>query len=151
MHLQKDNEKIEVEYVTVDPLEEFGADNPQFEEFQRIIEKFTKTEDGEEAVAKIVTEAQAAKVEQDGEIEDDKPKISKKQRKREKRISVAILKTLVKKPEVVEVCICEILEIQLFLCPCYQVQRNKHIYHSTVTQTCRHGTLPLLIQLCLYI
>lgn len=109
----ENDDDIEIEYVSLNPLETLG-DSSLVEQFKNIFEKFTKPE---ELIAqrdnKINDKNQdncskdtIIKSNEDGEDEDmdDKQaaKLSKKKKKLMTRLSVAVLKQLVQRPDVVE-------------------------------------------------
>ncbi|KAG7398691.1 Splicing factor 3B subunit 2 [Phytophthora boehmeriae] len=100
---------VQVEYVSADMSEQLAlpADDPAYEELMRVFGKFssaeelcgaTDNEDGKDEEGKR-EESDGAVVEQDAE-EDQV--LSKKARKKSKRLSVAELKQLVSYPDVVE-------------------------------------------------
>jgi len=100
-------ENVEIEYVAANPLEGLDPNDPAYLEFASIFEHFTAKPPEQETSADG-TPSQTNQPETgksgdgDDDDEDGKPKISRKQQKKMKRISIAVLKQLVKKPEVVE-------------------------------------------------
>ncbi|CAG8610724.1 9678_t:CDS:10 [Acaulospora morrowiae] len=108
-----DSEKLEIEYV-YQPLD--VANDPYYEEFTKVFAHFQISKDEieeqsdlkeEESVepTKILNEFRAKESDEDSNIdseEDRQEKISKKKLKKMNRLSVAQLKQLVKRPEVVE-------------------------------------------------
>ncbi|KAL5121479.1 hypothetical protein ACEQ8H_000551 [Pleosporales sp. CAS-2024a] len=86
-----------------DITNQFDLDNPEFEEYKRVFEKFR--EPTEQEVATKDEEKPEVFYEDDDipdEEDDGKPKISKKQRKQMNKLTVAQLKSQVQKPELVE-------------------------------------------------
>jgi splicing factor 3B subunit 2 len=86
-----------------DIANQYDLDNPLFEQYRSIFEKFR--EPTEEEVATKDDDKPEIYYEDDGipsEDEDDQPKISKKQQKKKNTPSVAYLKSIVAKPELVE-------------------------------------------------
>jgi len=94
----KEEEKIEIEYVAANPLEELDPNDPSFQEFANIFQRFAP-EENDESLMEEESENGAAG---DDDDEDGKSKVSKKQKKKEKRLSIAVLKSLVKRPDLVE-------------------------------------------------
>ncbi|CAG8438081.1 2017_t:CDS:10 [Funneliformis mosseae] len=108
-----DVEKVEIEYV-LQPLD--VSNDPYFEEFSKVFAHFQianneseaqpeiKEEEKDEIIkSQVDTKAKDSDVESDMETEEDKQdKVSKKKLKKLARLSVAQLKQLVKRPEVVE-------------------------------------------------
>ena len=87
-----------------DIANEYDLDNPAFEEYKNVFEKFRQPTE-EEAATKDDEKAEIYLSDDDipdEEEEDDEPKISKKQRKQMNKLSVAQLKSLVARPELVE-------------------------------------------------
>lgn len=99
-------EKVDIEYVRQD---EVDISDPAMSEFVKIFEHFTRPENL--TSAKTVDEDEYEEdeegteypVQYKGQSEVEKPVLSKKARKRQKRLSIPLLKQLVKRPEVVEV------------------------------------------------
>lgn len=99
---RQEEEPVQVEYVSTH--DEMAAD-PAFADFSSVFERFQSAEellnpvaeDGAEAKAKP-TAADAA----DGEAEEGEEKMSRKKSRKLKRLSIAELKQLVARPEVVE-------------------------------------------------
>jgi splicing factor 3B subunit 2 len=90
--------------LTVDDIaNQYDLDNPDFEEFRSVFEKFREPSE-EEAATKDDEKAEIYLSDDDipDEEDDDTPKISKKQRKQMNKLSVAQLKSLVPRPELVE-------------------------------------------------
>ncbi len=86
-----------------DIANQFDLDDPDFEQYKSVFEKFR--ERTEEEAATQDEEKPEAFWEEDENIpdeDDDKPQISKKQRKQMNKLSVAQLKSLVDRPELVE-------------------------------------------------
>ena len=88
-----------------DIANQFDLDDPDFEQYKSVFEKFR--EPTEEEVATKDEEKPEAFWEDDENIPDEddddgKPKISRKQRKQMNKLSVAQLKSLVNRPELVE-------------------------------------------------
>jgi len=102
---------VEVEYITVNPLDEMSADDPMFAEFSDIISKFNAPassgeEDGAAAEADGEVKEEGEKQEEAGESEEVgklKKKLSKRQRRLQRRLNIAVLKQLVKRPDLVEI------------------------------------------------
>ena len=103
-------EKVEIEYVP-EKLEEFSRDNAYFE-FNQVFQKFkvtetpaveASTEEHKKAEA-VPIKARAFIEEEEEPVEGDgeKPKMSKKKLKKMNRLTVAELKQLVERPDVVE-------------------------------------------------
>ncbi|KAF2128856.1 DUF382-domain-containing protein [Dothidotthia symphoricarpi CBS 119687] len=86
-----------------DLANQYDLDNPLFEQYKSIFEKFREPTE-EEAATKDEEKPEIYYDDDDipSEEEDGKPKISKKQRKAMNKLSVAQLKSLVQKPELVE-------------------------------------------------
>ncbi|KAF2826124.1 DUF382-domain-containing protein [Ophiobolus disseminans] len=86
-----------------DVSNEYDLDNPLFEAYKTVFEKFREPTEEEVATR---DEDKPEVFHDDGDIpdeeDDDTPKISKKQRKQMNKLSVAQLKSLVQKPELVE-------------------------------------------------
>jgi len=85
-----------------DPLEELDMADPNYEEFARIFGHFQPTE---EEISEMKIESQVEGGEQNEQNQEPEPEVkqmSKKEKKRLKRISVAVLKQLVRRPDVVE-------------------------------------------------
>ena len=103
-------EKVEIEYVP-EKLEEFSRDNAYFE-FNQVFQRFkvTDTPVVEAAVEErkkaesipIKARAFIEEEEEPADGEQEKPKISKKKLKKLNRLTVAELKQLVERPDVVE-------------------------------------------------
>ncbi|KAI1376010.1 DUF382-domain-containing protein [Hypoxylon crocopeplum] len=95
----------------VDPLEEYGLDNedPAYSMYRDIFNKFGVSRE-EDDIAKEANAGNQGEVffDEDNEIPDEEdernaqPKLSKKKRKALNKLSIAELKALVRKPEVVE-------------------------------------------------
>lgn len=87
-----------------DIANQYNLDDPLFEEYKNVFEKFREPTD-EEAATKDDEKPEIYHSDDDipDEDEDDgKPKLSKKQRKQMNKLSVAQLKALVPRPELVE-------------------------------------------------
>lgn len=108
-----DEDEIEVDYVVPEVLA--GNDDPEDETFVAIMERFKYVEpekleeldpEEEEAKPKKRTKPKASLLEEGEDSDDDEQKpsgdMSKKKRRLNSRMSVAELKTLVKRPDVVE-------------------------------------------------
>jgi splicing factor 3B subunit 2 len=95
--VKEEEEKVEIEYVPANPLEGLDPNDPTFQEFANIFQKFNTEEDDLEML-----EEEAAEGQGEGEADEDKEQKSKKQLKKEKRLSIAVLKSLVKRPDLVE-------------------------------------------------
>ena len=95
----KPAELLNVEDVTG----EYDLDNPLFEEYKSVFEKFRERTE-EEAATKDDEKPEVFYDADDipDEEDDETPKISKKQRKQMNKLSVAQLKSMVQKPELVE-------------------------------------------------
>jgi len=87
-------EEVEIEYITVNPLEQLDTSDPLYSEYAPVFSAFSNSK--EETVEEVKEEEVAAEP-----VEEPK-KISKKEKKRLKRLSIAVLKQLVKRPDVVE-------------------------------------------------
>ena len=91
--------------LTVDDIaNQYDLDDPVFEEYKSVFEKFREPTE-EEAATKDEEKPEIYLSDDDipDEDEDDgKPKLSKKQRKQMNKLSVAQLKSLVPRPELVE-------------------------------------------------
>ncbi|GLD92538.1 hypothetical protein PINS_up001097 [Pythium insidiosum] len=114
--------KVEIEYVSLDMSKELAIpeDDPAYEEFKRIFEKFSSAEDLCGQTTDEDTDAKDAAARRKGSNADagDGPRdaegdeendadetivaLSRKQRKKQKRLTVAVLKQLVNYPDVVE-------------------------------------------------
>jgi splicing factor 3B subunit 2 len=93
-----------VELLTLDDISnQYNLDNPLFEQYKSIFEKFREPTE-EEAATKDAEKPEIFYEDDDipSEEDDGEPKISKKQRKQMNKLSVAQLKSLVQKPELVE-------------------------------------------------
>lgn len=93
-----------VELLTVDDItNQYDLDNPLFEEYKSVFEKFREPTE-EEAATKDDDKPEVFYDDDDipDEEDDDKPKISKKQRKLMNKLTVAQLKSQVQRPELVE-------------------------------------------------
>jgi splicing factor 3B subunit 2 len=84
-------------------MDEIDPDDSDFEDYRQIFEKFKETTE-EEAATKDDEKPDIFHDDDDipEEDEDEQPKISKKQRKQQNKLTVAQLKSQVKKPELVE-------------------------------------------------
>lgn len=91
---EEEEDKIEIEYVTANPLDEIDPNDPSYQEFAEIFQRFTPADTEEDMMEE---EEEAEKQEQEEEVT-----LSNRQKKKQKRLSVAVLKTLVKRPDVVE-------------------------------------------------
>jgi splicing factor 3B subunit 2 len=82
---------------------QFDLDNPEYEEYKRVFEKFREPTE-EEAATKDDDKPEVFYDDDDipDEEDDDRPKISKKQRKQMNKLTVAQLKSQVQRPELVE-------------------------------------------------
>jgi splicing factor 3B subunit 2 len=90
--------------INVDDIaNQYDLDNPLFEQYKDIFEKFRERTE-EEVATKDEEKPEIYYSDNDdvSEEEDGTPKISKKQRKAMNKLSVAQLKSLVSKPELVE-------------------------------------------------
>ena len=94
---------IEIEYVSADYLDDADTDPAMVEQFKEIFDKFTKPEQLlSDAVDEEPGEEISTKVAKSDEEEEGPTTLSKKKKKLLSRISVAQLKQLVSKPEIVE-------------------------------------------------
>jgi splicing factor 3B subunit 2 len=91
----KEEEQVEIEYVAANPLEDLDPNDPAFQEFAGVFQRFNPEQNDEELMEEDNGEGK--------EDEEEEKEVSKRQKKKEKRLSVAVLKTLVKRPDVVEV------------------------------------------------
>ena len=93
---------IQIEYVSPDVEGDFSFGENVLDEFKSIFEKFARPEDlmSEVLVSSGVTDV--AEAEEKGDDEEEEQKISKKKKKLMSRLSVAELKQLVQRPDVVE-------------------------------------------------
>jgi splicing factor 3B subunit 2 len=108
-----DNKKeVDVEYVMSNPLEMLETEDPYYQEFAQIFNNFGKSkktevkvvEGQEEAPEQPAANPQEVKKEaEDEKSEDDKPKLSRRKKREARRVNIALLKTIVKKPELVEI------------------------------------------------
>jgi splicing factor 3B subunit 2 len=90
--------------LTVDDIaNQYDLDNPELEAYRSVFEKFREPTE-EEAATKDDEKAEIYLSDDDipDEEDDETPKISKKQRKQMNKLSVAQLKSLVPRPELVE-------------------------------------------------
>lgn len=90
--------------LTIDDISnQYDLDDPNFELYKSVFEKFREPTE-EEAATKDEEKAKIIYSDDDipDEEEDGKPQISKKQRKQMNKLSVAQLKSLVHRPELVE-------------------------------------------------
>lgn len=93
-----------VELVSFDDVSnQYDLDNPLFEQYKDVFEKFREPTE-EEAATKDDEKPEIYYEDDDipDEDDEDKPKMSKKQRKALNTLSVAQLKSMVQKPELVE-------------------------------------------------
>ncbi|KAJ0396534.1 hypothetical protein P43SY_003745 [Pythium insidiosum] len=118
-----DAPKVEIEYVSLDMTKELALpeDDPAYEEFKRIFEKFSSAEDlcgqttdedtgaksGEDTRRKgsnadLGDGSHAAEGGDEDDAGESSAALSRKQRKKQKRLTVAVLKQLVNYPDVVE-------------------------------------------------
>lgn len=97
------NEDVEVEYVSAD-IKSIAAEDPLFAQFEELFEKFAKPEELTGAALPAEEEAEEEEQEnhEENNDEDDGPKISRRKKKLMSRLSVAELKQLVPRPDVVE-------------------------------------------------
>lgn len=97
---------VEIQYVSANLPEIEGFDSNIMEQFKQIFEKYSKPEELTGAALAPVSANNELTVAQTGEIEkqpeEDGKKLSKKKKKLLSRLSVAELKQLVPRPEVVE-------------------------------------------------
>ncbi|KAH7073800.1 hypothetical protein BKA63DRAFT_534181 [Paraphoma chrysanthemicola] len=86
-----------------DAANQYDLDDPLYEQFKDVFEKFREPTE-EEAATKDDDKPEVFYEDDDipDEEDDGKPKISKKQRKQMNKLSIAQLKSLVQKPELVE-------------------------------------------------
>ncbi|XP_039260165.2 splicing factor 3B subunit 2-like [Styela clava] len=105
----KQEKDVEIEYVADTP----SFNDPYLYEFKKVFEAFKIAEeiekvtadstiDGKDAKSKLKQPKPIKEESSDDEAEDDKPKVSKRQLRRMNRLSVAELKQLVSRPDVVE-------------------------------------------------
>ncbi|KAL6705380.1 hypothetical protein ACN47E_007029 [Coniothyrium glycines] len=90
--------------LTIDDISnQYDLDDPDFEQYKAVFEKFREPTE-EEAATKDEEKAKIIYPDDDipDEEDDGKPKISKKQRKQMNKLSIAQLKSLVQRPELVE-------------------------------------------------
>lgn len=93
-----------VDLLSVDDIaNEYDLDNPLFEQYKNIFEKFRQPTE-EEAATKDEEKAEIFYEDDDipDEEDDGRPKLSKKERKRMSKLTVAQLKSQVDRPELVE-------------------------------------------------
>lgn len=103
------NDQIDVEYVSADLTEVVGGDVALLEQFKSVFEKFSKAEEltapvvqaGSAVVGASAGDAVLADA-TNSERQDEVKKLSKKKKKLLSRLSVAELKQLVHRPDVVE-------------------------------------------------
>lgn len=96
---QEEEEEVEIEYIAEPPpLENLvaGTDDPNFDDFIKIIEKFQQSEPEPEP------EAIAEETEENEEDKPEEKKMSNKQKKRLKRMEISRLKSLSERPDLVE-------------------------------------------------
>ncbi|CAM9213640.1 unnamed protein product [Chrysoparadoxa australica] len=103
----KVNVEVEVDYVSASVLEDSKLDTGLVEEFKKVFEKFGTAEElTNEAVDVKEEDAKEAEVAKEKADQDTQPQhksgLSKRARKLKSRLSVAELKQLVKRPDVVE-------------------------------------------------
>jgi len=94
-------EDVEIEYVSVNPLEELDQNDPNYQDFARIFDHFTPKDIPEGELEGKLSDDKVKSENSNEKLEEEK-KISKKEKKRQKRVSIAVLKQLVKRPDVVE-------------------------------------------------
>lgn len=105
---QEPEEKVDIEYIGQD---EAAISDPSLQEFAKVFEKFTRPEnlvsgrtvDEDEYYEEEEGTETSKSAPQSSSEPSEKPTLSKKARKRQKRLSIPLLKQLVKRPEVVEV------------------------------------------------
>lgn len=103
-NVDDDLEGIEIEYVSANPLDSI-KDLSILDQFKTIFEKFSTAEDliSSQQRDKIDdVKAEAIETKDDAEEENQQVKLSKKKKKLMSRLSVAELKQLVQRPDVVE-------------------------------------------------
>jgi len=107
---------VEIQYVSADLESELAGDDPALEEFREIFKKFSTAEElcgtrvddekgvdeGGEGAGEKVSGGEGRGGEEDEEEEKTGSRLSRKQRKKLNRLSVAELKQLVARPDVVE-------------------------------------------------
>lgn len=97
---EENSDDVDIEYVAAD-VNDLVASNPVLEQFKEIFEKFSSVgETVEDGVEDAVKEEKAVTVKKQDEPEVKK--VSKKKKKLMSRLSVAELKQLVQRPDVVE-------------------------------------------------
>jgi splicing factor 3B subunit 2 len=102
----KEEVDVQIEYVSADMEREFAFGDQILDEFKSIFEKFAKPEDLT-SLALVSSGGDADASSATGEVEEDKnteeeSKLSRKKKKLMSRLSVAELKQLVQRPDVVE-------------------------------------------------
>lgn len=104
VEVKKEKENVEVEYIVANLTDEIDRSDPNYSEFAGIFERFksmaeTKIEEEIPEQEEKIEEGQKNDEETD---ENGAPKLSKRAKKKLKRPSLAVLKQLVKRPDVVE-------------------------------------------------
>jgi splicing factor 3B subunit 2 len=106
--------KIEIDYISADLNDIVGGDESIMQQFKNIFEKFTKAEDltakttttptatADPHANNALTDAGEAVAAGEADTSDEPKKISKKKKKLMSRLTVAQLKQLVQRPDVVE-------------------------------------------------
>ena len=110
-NIVENKQDVDVEYVTSNPLEMLETEDPYYQEFAQIFNNFGKNkktevkivEGKEEAPEPAANPPEVKKEAEDEESESDKPKLSKRKKREMRRVNIALLKTIVKKPELVEI------------------------------------------------
>jgi len=78
----KKEEEVEIEYVAANPLEQLDPNDPMFQEFANIFQRFNPDEGDEEGTNEETVESN--KGGEDGETEEGGETLSKKQKKKRK-------------------------------------------------------------------
>jgi len=109
-----DDFTVQVEYVPENPLEDLGDDAGSYADFSDVFSKFVIPEARQDSSKTAEDRESGAEKEEkdgddsdaDGENEDVaelKKKMSKRQKRLARRLSIAVLKQMVKRPELVEI------------------------------------------------
>lgn len=107
-----DSKDVDIEYVPINPLEEYDKDDTIYQEFSSIFSKFMGNDEVEIVKDKEDKEDKEAdqEMKEEEEEEEEKPKLSKRQKRLQRKIDVAVLKQLVKRPDLVEIHDCSAMD-----------------------------------------
>jgi splicing factor 3B subunit 2 len=116
---EDDGNAVVIEYTTENPLDSIERDDPLYGELSEILSKFGNASEGLDASddpdamdttpaddknAAAVGSAQDGNDDLEDDDEDTGKKLSKRQKRLARRLDIAVLKQLVKRPELVDAC-----------------------------------------------